>query len=84
MATQKVNLNAKKIDYGSPEQEAMNAASYGMTKANAEDIVKRYEADPKSLPFEKYEKALAYLEGISTKPVPIDTAPGHCRKQLDD
>ena len=84
MATQKIKSTSKVIDYGSDEQEMMNSGAYGMTKAQAENIVKSYEDNPNTALFEKYEKALAFLDGLKTKPVPIDTAPGHFSKHQYD
>ena len=73
-------VTGKVIEYGSKEHEALIAGAYGMTKANAEDILKQREANPAMVPIEKAEKAQAMLEALKSKPIPIDTAPGHFRK----
>ena len=84
MATQKEISVSKEIVYGSREHEALIAGAYGMTKAHAEDIIKQRDVRPEMVPVEKYEKAVAMIEALKEKPIPIDTAIGHFRKELDD
>lgn len=81
MNTNIVKDKTAKIEYGSKAHEFLMSGAYAMTKENAEDIIKRREENPGSVPFEKYEKAQAFLAGLDAKPIPIDTAPGHFRKK---
>ncbi len=74
-------VTSKVVEFGSKEDETLVAAGYGMTKAEAEDVVKRYEANPQSMPFDKYEKAQAMLARLKAKPIAIDKAPGHFSKK---
>lgn len=60
-----------KIKIGSPEHEALLESGYGMTRAKAEAIIEERKADPRSYPYELYEKAQAFTEALKTGPIVI-------------
>ena len=67
------------IKPGSPEMEAFLAAGYPDigTREHAKEIVALREKDHSAYPWEVYQRALAFLAALDTKPIAIDTDPGY-------
>lgn len=73
------------IQPGSESHEAMLAGGYGMSKAEAEAIIKERDADPLTHPYDEYKKAKAMLAALNAKPKVISKKPGwkRDRNQVD-
>lgn len=54
---------------GSEKKANMLEIGYGMSKEKAETIIKQYEGDPQTWPYEEYEKAKAFMAALTVDPV---------------
>ncbi len=70
----------QRVEFGSKEHEALLAVGYGMDKTKAQAIIKERKANPAAWPYEMLEKAQAFLEALSTKPIVIATRPAWRRR----
>lgn len=61
------------VKFGSKEHKAMIEGGYQMSFEQAETIIKERKADPHTWPYDKYEKALAMMAALKTKPQPSST-----------
>lgn len=66
----------KPVAFGSKEHEAILAGAYGMSREEAEAIIKERDADPLTHPYEEYKKAKAMLAALKSKPRAISKKPG--------
>lgn len=57
------------VAHGSPEHEQLLSAGYGMTAAEAKEIVAAREANASAYSIAEVRKAQALLEGLKAKPV---------------
>lgn len=72
--------NAQKtpvVKHGSAGHKQIIEAGYGMSFARADTIIKERKADPRSWPYEQFEKAEAMIAAAGvTKPKPTSDRPG--------
>ncbi len=65
------------ITRNTPQKEALLGIGYeGMTKADAQTIIKEREEKPELWPYEEYKKAKAFLLALATDPIPVSTRKG--------
>jgi hypothetical protein len=71
-----------KIERGTKAHEQLLSTGYdGMTKAEAEAVIKERDADPTRWPMADYKKAKAYLAALKAKPAVISTRSAWRRRQ---
>jgi len=62
------------LTLGTPAHEAFISVGYGgMTKEDAETIIKERKANPTTWPYDEYKKAQAFLAALTAKPVAVST-----------
>ena len=75
----KAKAQPGQVQYGSHEHELMLQAGYHITKEDADALVASWKADPRTVPYEEYQRAKAFLAQLSAIPTPTDTDPGWVR-----
>lgn len=74
---------ANHVEFGSPQHLLQLEAAYGMTKEEAELMIKDWEKDHTSYPLGEVRKARAMLEAMKAKPVAVSTDAGWRREVVE-
>ena len=72
---------AKPVRRKTPEMARMVEQGYGMSIEDAKRIIKDWETNPQSWPYEQVQKARGAIAAYETDPVPISTDPGWKREK---
>jgi len=71
------------VEYGSEAHENLLSSAYGgLTRADAEQIIKEREKDPHLWPWDRYQQAKKFLKALDGKPKPVSKKPHWTRDQV--
>ena len=71
------------VEHGSEAHEKLLSSAYGgLTRADAEQIIKEREKDPHLWPWDRYQQAKKFLKELDGKPQPVSTKPHWTRDQV--
>jgi hypothetical protein len=73
--------NVQSIKPGTPEMEMLLQSGYPFSVDEAKRIIKEREANPASVPYERYVQADAMVKAYTAKPIAIDKMPGWKRQK---